>query len=65
MSPERRLEVLGAACVAEIHRLVAQAPPPSPELVEEIRHLFAPAVQRITLRQTAERRTPIRHRTAA
>ena len=65
MSPERRLEILGAACVAEINLFVSQATPPSPELVEEIRQIFAPAVQRIALREAAKRRAPSRHRTAA
>jgi hypothetical protein len=46
VSPERRLQILGAECVAEIHRIVDQAPPPSPEVVEEIRQIFAPAVER-------------------
>lgn len=54
MSPERRLELLGAECVAEIHRIADQAPPPSPEVVEELRQIFAPAVERYYRRHSAK-----------
>jgi len=58
MSPELRLQILGAECVAGIHRRMATVPPPSPETVEEIRHLFAPAVRALD----AELAAPIRQR---
>jgi hypothetical protein len=58
VSPERRLQILGAECVAGIHRRMATVPPPSPETVEEIRQLFAPAVRALD----AEIAASIRHR---
>lgn len=62
MSPERRLEILGAECMAEINRIADQAPPPSPEVVEEIRRIFAPAVARYYRHKAAE---SSRHASAA
>lgn len=53
MSPERRMQILGADCVAGIHRRMATVPPPSPETVEEIRQLFAPAVRALDAELTA------------
>ena len=47
MKPEERLRILGAECVAGIHRRMATVPPPSPEIVEILRQLFAPAVAKL------------------
>jgi hypothetical protein len=58
MSPERRLQILGADCVAGIHRRMATVPPPDVGTVEEIRQLFAPAVRALD----AELAAPIRRR---
>lgn len=55
MSPEERLRILGPTVVAEIHHRVAQAPPPPPDLVEELRRMFAPAVQQVLAARKAER----------
>lgn len=60
VSPEARLRILGPEAVAEIHRYVATVPPPDAETVEEIRQIFAPAVQRLALKRAAAQ-----HRTAA
>ncbi len=44
MTRDERLRILGPAMVAEIHRHVAELPPPPAELVAELRRIFAPAV---------------------
>jgi hypothetical protein len=53
VSPEERLRILGPRTVAEIRRFVAAASPPPPELVEEMRRIFAPHVQRIARERAA------------
>lgn len=40
MSPERRRELLGDEVIAHIHRIVDEAPPPPPEVVEVLRRIF-------------------------
>ena len=64
MTSEERLRILGADCVAEIHRIVAAAPPPPPEVIEELRQIFAPSVRRIAAREAAAAQ-PEQSRTAA
>jgi hypothetical protein len=41
---------LNADVMADIDRIVADAPPPSPELVAHLRRIFAPAVNRLAHR---------------
>lgn len=55
MTREERLRILGADTVAEIHQMAAALPPPPPEVLEELRDLFAPALQRSRQRQSAPR----------
>ncbi|MFD9006207.1 hypothetical protein ACFV0T_35560 [Streptomyces sp. NPDC059582] len=40
MTREERLALLGPEIVAHIHEVVAAAPPPSPELVQELRRIM-------------------------
>lgn len=54
MSPAERLRLLGPKVVAEIHHRVAQAPPPPPEIVEELRRMFAPQVAQLLTQRAAE-----------
>jgi len=58
MRAEERLAILGAATVSEIQRRVDAAPIPPPDAVEELRHILAPALQRVRQRraQTIARR---------
>ncbi|MEV8324614.1 hypothetical protein [Kitasatospora sp. NPDC056731] len=53
MTRAERLAILGAATVAEIHHRVEAAPPPTPELIAELRPVLAPALQRVRARRTA------------
>lgn len=49
-----RLANLGAATVAELHRRVDAAPAPPPEVIEELRRVLAPALQRTRARRARE-----------
>lgn len=40
MTREERLAILGPEIVAHIHELVAEAPPPPPEVVEKLRRIM-------------------------
>lgn len=40
MTREERLAILGPEIVAHIHKVVEVSPPPSPELVEELRRIM-------------------------
>jgi hypothetical protein len=40
MTREERLALLGPEIVAHIHEVVDASPPPSPELVEELRRIM-------------------------
>jgi hypothetical protein len=42
---------LGPEVTADIHRIVASAPAPSPERIARLRRIFAPTVNRLTARQ--------------
>lgn len=53
MTRDERLRILGAETVAEIHRLVDAAPPPTPEAIEDLRRIFAPIVARRHAREAA------------
>ncbi len=61
MTREERLRLLGPECVAEIHHMVAEVPPPTPQIVELIRQIFAPAVKQIADEKAAAT-APARHR---
>jgi hypothetical protein len=65
MTSEERLRILGADCVAEIHQIVAAAPPPAPELIEELRQIFAPAVRQIAAEEAATANARTGHQSAA
>jgi hypothetical protein len=54
MTRAERLAILGAATVAEIHQRVAKAPPPSPQLVDDLRLIFAPALRELRQERAAE-----------
>jgi hypothetical protein len=54
MTEAQRLAILGPDTMAEIRRRVAAAPPPSAELLAELRPVLAPALQRTRLRQSAQ-----------
>lgn len=52
--PSDHLRLLGPDVLAEIDRLIADVPPPSPELVNEIlRPVLAPAAERQRARMAA------------
>lgn len=54
MTPARRRELLGDAIIAHIHAEVAAAPPPSQELIDRLRLIFArPAARQPAARTTA------------
>ncbi len=55
MNREERFRILGAETIAEIHRLVAAAPPPSPELLAELRPILAPALARVRVERATAR----------
>lgn len=57
MSPAERLRILGAETVTEIRRMVAALPPPPPEVLDELRDLFAPAHSRAQERARTRQRT--------
>jgi len=57
-SEEYFMALLGPAAMADIDRQVAQAPDPSPELVERVRRILAPTVQRLLAEEAASRRGP-------
>lgn len=58
MTREERLAILGADAIAQIHARVALAPPPSPELVEELRRIMTnPAGEIPAARPTDPERT--------
>ncbi|GAA0704472.1 hypothetical protein GCM10010193_69320 [Kitasatospora atroaurantiaca] len=57
MTREERLRILGAATVAEIHRQVAAVPPPPPELIDVLRPVLAPAMERAMA--TSREATPL------
>jgi len=52
-SDEYFLAALGPEVVADVKRRVAEAPEPSPELVERMRQLWAPAAARLMRRERA------------
>lgn len=54
MTRAERLAILGPTAVAEIHRLVDAAPPPSPELLAELHPVLAPALARIRAARAEE-----------
>ncbi|GGV45535.1 hypothetical protein [Streptomyces spectabilis] len=54
MTPEERRRILGDDCIAHIHARVAQAPEPSPELIDWLRRILAPAVDRVLARKARE-----------
>lgn len=56
MTQEERLKILGAEAVAAIHRRVAAAPPPSPEVTAELRPILAPAMARVRARRAESAR---------
>ncbi|MET7714425.1 hypothetical protein [Streptomyces sp. NPDC005407] len=45
MDAAERRRLLGDEVIADIHRQVAEAPDPPPELIEELRRIFARARQ--------------------
>lgn len=47
MTRAERLAILGPATIAAIHRRVAQAPPPPPEVLAELRPMLAPALAEV------------------
>ena len=53
MRQEERLAILGAATVAEIQRRVDAAPIPPPDSLEKLRHILAPALERVRAQRTA------------
>lgn len=57
MTSEERLRILGPQVVAQIHRRVAQAPPPSVEFVEWLRRFSAPAVANVIAEERQARET--------
>jgi hypothetical protein len=54
VTPADHLRLLGPELLAEIRRRAAAAPPPSPELIAELRPILAPAMQRVKARRAAE-----------
>jgi hypothetical protein len=50
-SEEYFTSVLGPEVVADIRRSVDEAPDPSPELIERLRQIFAPAARRLLAEQ--------------
>jgi hypothetical protein len=55
MTREQRRALLGDDVIAEIHARVAQAPDPSPELVEDLRRIMTrPAGRVSSVRPAAE-----------
>lgn len=61
MTREERLAILGADDMAEIRRRVAATPPPPPALLDELRHVLAPALARLHV----ERIPAVEHQNAA
>jgi hypothetical protein len=55
MDREERRRILGDEVIAHIHARVAEAPEPSPEVVEELRRIFAPVVRRLVAAEQAVR----------
>jgi hypothetical protein len=55
-SPEYFEAVLGPDVMADIHRQAAEAPVPSPEVVERVRRAFAPTVARLAAERAPKRR---------
>lgn len=53
MDREQRRRLLGDDVIAHIHALVDAAPEPPPEVVEELRRIFAPVVRRLAEAQSA------------
>ncbi|OKI16530.1 hypothetical protein [Streptomyces sp. CB03911] len=60
MTPEEHLRILGPELLAEIHRRVDLAPPPSPELIDELRTILAPAMRRTRARRATAHHSEIR-----
>lgn len=50
MTPEDHLRILGPTYLAEIRRRAEAAPPPSPELIDQLRPTLAPAMARVRSR---------------
>lgn len=59
-SPEAFMAALGADVMERIDRSVAAAPPPGPLLIERLRSIFAPAVNRLL-----DTKMPVRNAEAA
>lgn len=57
MTREERHAILGPANLARIKRLVAAAPPPSPQLLDELCRIFAPVVADLHREAAAQRRS--------
>jgi hypothetical protein len=60
MRAAERRRLLGDAVIADIHRQVAEAPEPTPELIDHLRRILtrpAARTRQADVRQTAARRT--------
>ncbi|MFC8447565.1 hypothetical protein [Kitasatospora sp. NPDC057223] len=65
MTSEEHLRILGPAFLAEIRQRASLAPPPPPELVDELRSILAPAMNRLRTRDAAQTVTGVEVRSAA
>jgi hypothetical protein len=58
MDAEERRRILGDDIIAHIHAEVAAAPPPPPEVIEMLRRIFVPVVQRIAEEEAPSKPNP-------
>lgn len=54
MTPEEHLRILGPELLAEIRCRAAAAPPPTRELIDELRPILAPAMQRVKAKKAQQ-----------
>ena len=54
MTRAERLAILGEEEVARIHQRVALAPPGPPELIDDLRLIFAPALRELRQERAAK-----------